>query len=106
MDARDVVEGAVLVLVAIISFVSAWASQRAANKASTTNVQTETRVDMEREAYVRARKFDMDTITRQDGELKELRKRVSDLEQNEEKLEHEIESLKEELELRPKGPLA
>ena len=61
-------------LVAIIATGSAYASQRAAARASTMNTITTSRVDMEKEAYDRARKFDIETIERQDAEIEELRR--------------------------------
>jgi len=63
----------VTILVAIIAALSAYASQRAAAKASNLNTTTTSRVDMEKEAYDRARKFDIETIERQDAEIAELR---------------------------------
>lgn len=64
----------VTLAVAAIAALSAYASQRAASKASMLNVSTTTRVDMEKEAYDRARKFDIETIERQDAEIAELRR--------------------------------
>ena len=63
----------VTILVAVIAALSAYASQRAAAKATTLNTSTTSRVDMEKEAYDRARKFDIETIERQDAEIAELR---------------------------------
>lgn len=60
-------------LVALIAAVGAWATQRTSAKASTTNATTSSRVDMEREAYERARTYDTETIRRQDEEIAELR---------------------------------
>lgn len=62
---------AVTLLIAVVSALSAWASQRAAARATTLNTETTSRVDMEKEAYERARKFDIETINRQDAELQE-----------------------------------
>lgn len=59
--------------VAVIAALSAWASQRAASRASTTNTNTTSRVEMEKEAYDRARAYDTETISRQDAEIAELR---------------------------------
>lgn len=81
------------ILVAIIAAFSAIASQRAAAKASVLNTQTTSRVDMEREAYERARNFDTETIRRQDEELEELRKRVRELENHNTELRQENETL-------------
>jgi predicted RNase H-like nuclease (RuvC/YqgF family) len=60
-------------LVAAVAAAGAWASQRAASKASTKNVDATSRVEMEKEAYDRARSYDTETIKRQDEEIKELR---------------------------------
>lgn len=65
--------------VAVIAALSAWASQRSASRASSLNVATTSRVDMEKEAYDRARKFDIETIERQDAEIAELRTDNQDL---------------------------
>lgn len=62
------------IIVALIAAAGAWASQRAASKASTQNTVVGGRVDMEKEAYDRARAFDTETITRQNHEIEELRK--------------------------------
>lgn len=69
MDAGSIVT----IIVAIIAAASAIASQRAAARASTMNTNTTSRVDMEKDAYERARKFDTETIERQDAEILELR---------------------------------
>lgn len=63
----------ITITVAVIAAASAYASQRAASRASTMNTKTVSRVDMEKEAYERARKFDIETIKRQDEEILELR---------------------------------
>lgn len=69
----------VTLAVAAIAALSAYASQRAAARASTMNTSTTSRVDMEKEAYDRARKFDIETITRQDAEIEDLRRDNKDL---------------------------
>lgn len=69
LDAGDVISFAI----AIVAGLFAWASQRSASRASTTNTETITAVDREKEAYERARAFDTETIRRQDEELVELR---------------------------------
>lgn len=69
MDATNIAT----IFVATIAALSAYASQRAAARAAVLNTSTTSRVDMEREAYERARKFDIDTIERQDREIAELR---------------------------------
>lgn len=71
----------VTVFVAIIAAGSAYASQRAAARASQLNTQTTSRVDMEKEAYDRARKFDIETIERQDAEIAELRRDLTTAEE-------------------------
>lgn len=59
--------------VAGIAALGAWASQRAASKATTVS----TRMDAEKEAYERARQFDIETIQRQQEEIKQLRERLA-----------------------------
>lgn len=61
------------ILVAVIAAAGAWASQRSASKANLQNTVTTGRVDMEKEAYDRARAFDTETISRQNSEIAELR---------------------------------
>lgn len=61
-----------LLITGITSLV-AWLSSRANAKANMTNVATSGRVEMEKEAYERARALDTETITRQDKELHDLR---------------------------------
>lgn len=61
------------VIVAVVAAFGAWLSQRAAAKANSSNLVVSGRLEAEREAYNRARVFDLQTIERQDIELKELR---------------------------------
>src|SRR5690349_14677924 len=60
------------ILVAVVAALSARASQRAAAKASTNT----SRLDMEREAYERAREYDTETIKRQAAEIEDLRSQL------------------------------
>lgn len=76
MEAKDIAG----IIVTIVALLSAYAAQRAAAKASVSNTTTTSRVDMEREAYERARAFDIETIARQDKDLIDLRARVRELE--------------------------
>ena len=64
------------IIVALVAAFGALASNRAAARASQLNTMTTSRVDMEREAYDRARAFDTETIRRQDAEIDELRAQV------------------------------
>lgn len=86
MSAIDV--GAILV--AIIAALGAWAAQRSAAKASAFNTETSGRLEAERNAYERARAFDVDTINRQSRELEELRS-------HNHKLETELARVKDRL---------
>lgn len=69
MDTTSIVS----VAVASIAALAAYASQRASSRASVLNAGTTARVDMERDAYLRAREYDTETIRRQDVELHEIR---------------------------------
>lgn len=61
------------IVISLIAATGAILSQRASSKASTINTATTSRVEMEKEAYIRARDIDTETIRRQDVELEELR---------------------------------
>lgn len=62
---------AVAIIIAIISALTALASQRAAAKASTVSARSAA----EEEAYIRARKLDVETIQRLEEDNAELRAR-------------------------------
>lgn len=73
----------VSIAVAAIAAGGAWASQRASSKAATVS----TRMDAEKEAYERARAFDLQTIERQQEEIKVLRERLAIAESKLDKME-------------------
>lgn len=76
MTTGQILSGAIVsIFVALVGYATA----RSANKANSTNVVTSSRVEMEKEAYERARAFDTATITRQDHELEELQGKYSAL---------------------------
>lgn len=60
-----------IVVVGVISLVSAFLSGRTARSTAKTQAETE--------AYARARKMDVETIERQDREIEEIRKNNQDL---------------------------
>ena len=68
----------VSIAVALIAMASGYAAQRTAARASTRNVDVTSRVDMEKEAYMRARALDIETIQRQDADLDELRAKTKE----------------------------
>lgn len=70
MSREQIISG---IIVSIIAALGGWLAARAAANATVKNVSTSSRVEMEKEAYERARKLDTDTIARQDEELEELR---------------------------------
>lgn len=67
--------------VAIIAAGAAIATQRSASRATVKNTEVSSRTDAEKEAYVRAREFDIETIERQGKEIVELRERNKILEE-------------------------
>jgi septal ring factor EnvC (AmiA/AmiB activator) len=78
-----------LVLVALISVLSAFLSGRAARSAaklSSDATIVNSRTQAETEAYNRARKMDIETIERQDHEIAEIR-------ENSEKLREKVRTL-------------
>jgi peptidoglycan hydrolase CwlO-like protein len=85
------------IIVAIVAATSAYASQRAAAKATTMNTNTVSRVDMEKDAYQRARDFDTETIRRQDEEIEELRKLNRDLQEELTMTKTELRGMKQEM---------
>lgn len=99
------------IIVVIISGLSAYASQRAASRATRLNTDATNRTDMEKEAYERARKFDVETITRQDTnidelreEIKVLRKEIDELKVKNRSLVSDIIRLEQELGYYPGYP--
>lgn len=82
------------VAIAVIAAVASIAAQRQAAKASTTNAAATSRAAMETDAYIRARKYDMETIERQDEELEELRAENRTLKNDKMELEREARHLR------------
>ena len=79
MDATNVVALAVALIAAISAFASQRASAKAAKAARIETARIElqnSRVDMEKSAYERARAFDTDTIARQNKRISELSREV------------------------------
>lgn len=87
------------IIVALIAGLAGWAAQRAAAKASTSNVALTTRVDVEKDAYDRARQYDTETIRRQQDEIGELRVEIMILKRRIERCErtHGIPSPEKEV---------
>lgn len=61
------------IIVSVVAALASWAASRASSRASTLNATTTSRSALETEAYVRARKLDVETIERQDAEIDDLR---------------------------------
>lgn len=80
------------VVIAAIGVISAWLAGRAAQNAAKYSARTEA----ETEAYNRARKMDVETIERQDEEIKELRQEVKDLRADNEALRRRVSLLEQE----------
>lgn len=85
------------VIVSAIAAVGGWLSARESRKASNTNSVTSGRVEMEKEAYERARKLDTDTIQRQEEELDDLRSRNDRLQERVELVQTQNLQLNEEI---------
>lgn len=67
------------IVVALVAALGAWASQRSASRAAEINTTVSGRLEAEREAYQRARAFDIQTIERQNEEIHELHKENEEL---------------------------
>lgn len=74
------------VLVAAIAAAAAFASQRAAANASVKNAATTSRVDIEKEAFERAKNYYAGALDRQDREIEGLHADVD-------RLEHKVREL-------------
>lgn len=85
------------VIVSAIAALGGILSARESRKASTTNSVTSGRVEMEKEAYERARKLDTETIDRQDKELEELETKNDKLHERVELLQQQNQRLNEEV---------
>lgn len=85
------------VVVAGIGVVSAWLAGRAARNAakfSSDASVTNTRVQVEADAYKRARAMDVETIQRQDEEIAELRQELRAEKEKSRELENTVEGLR------------
>lgn len=60
------------IFIATIGAIVSWLTHRSSTKADRDSNKENNRVEMEKEAYDRARKLDTETITRQDNEINEL----------------------------------
>jgi predicted nuclease with TOPRIM domain len=84
------------IIVSLIAALGGWASAKASSRASTTNVVTSSRVEMEKEAYERARALDTETINRQKVELLELREEADEHERDIQQLHYANDRLHQE----------
>lgn len=72
--------GIASILVSIIAAIGAYLSARESRKANVKNTDASGRVEMEKEAYQRARAMDVATIERQEKRIKELEEEADDTE--------------------------
>lgn len=87
-------EGNVIaIFIALIAALGSWASHRATAKANSDNAKASNRVEMEKEAYDRARKLDVETIERQVGEMAELQTKNRELSERNEELSSQVHEL-------------
>lgn len=93
MDAGNVAA----ILVSLIAALGAIASARSSAKASTINTNASSRVEMEKDAYNRARNLDTETIRRQEVEIKELRTKNDELDGEVNRLRRDNQELHEEV---------
>lgn len=84
------------IIVSLIAASSAFASQRSAARAANVNTVTASRVEMEREAYQRARDFDVATMKRQDEEIAELLGNVVALKKENQEYRRDVQELRKE----------
>ncbi|MCA1806540.1 MAG: hypothetical protein LC687_01555 [Actinobacteria bacterium] len=91
------------IIVAIVAALGAWAAQRSSSNAARVNSTVSIRLEAEREAYERARAFDVQTIERQGAEVHSLResnegmrREIIVLQRRVLKLENELADIEEE----------
>lgn len=85
------------VVVALIGVISAWLSARAARNAAKFSADASTsneRTKAEADAYQRARKMDIETIERQDQEIRELHEEMRALKEENRALKQQSEALR------------
>lgn len=85
------------IVIALIALGSSWVTSRSASKASTINNETNARVEMEKEAYTRARDFDINTIERQNKEIEKLREENRELKEKLRLLSERLNRLEKEV---------
>ena len=85
------------IFIASVAAIGSWLSHKASSNAAIKTSDNSSRVEMEKEAYERARKLDTDTITRQDDEMAELRTENQQLRRDNEALHAEVRELKDRL---------
>jgi predicted RNase H-like nuclease (RuvC/YqgF family) len=83
-------------VVALIGIISAWLSGRSARKAAQASADASmanARTQAETDAYNRARKMDIETISRQENEIKKLSDKIQFLEAENALLKERISNL-------------
>ena len=85
------------VIIAVIALGSSWVTARTSSKATTINNETNARVEMEKEAYARAREFDVNTIERQNEQIENLQRENRELKETIRVLTERINRLEKEI---------
>lgn len=81
------------IVVSIVAATGSWLAARQGAKAQMKNVATSSRVEMEKEAYERARKMDTETIASQEKKIVKLEGEIEELEVKVEEQENDIRQL-------------
>lgn len=85
------------IAIAIIALGSSWVTARTSSKATTINNETNARVEMEKEAYNRARDFDINTIERQNEQIEKLQRENRELKETVRVLTERLNRLEKEV---------
>jgi regulator of replication initiation timing len=88
--------GLISIAISVIGAIGVWISSRESRKATTTNTAASGRVEMEKEAYERARALDTETIRRQHDEIQELRDNQTHINEDVKMVHRENQQLHEE----------
>jgi len=90
MDLNNIIAS---IVIALIAAGGSYLGYRATAKAEKHTVDTTSRVEMEKDAFQRARAFDIQTIERQDREMEELVAANQELKQKNDAQDKEINQL-------------
>src|SRR5690349_13999320 len=88
--------GIASIIISLIAALGGWAAARESRKATTTNTVTSGRVEMEKEAYERARALDTETIRRQEEKIDKLEEEAEEADRDIQQLHYANDQLRQQ----------